>query len=110
MGILRQRPLDLRIHVPGDIEEILQAVVIQVRQACAPFHVAVLDRQPRGGGHVLEQAFAEVAIQGGNVVGEVRLEQIEQAIAVVVADRHAHARLRVAVFAVGGAAFHAPRR
>ena len=72
----------------------------------APFDVAVLDRQPRGDGDVLEQSLAEIAIEGRDVVGEVRLEHVEQAVAVVVADRDTHARLGVAVLAVRRAALH----
>ena len=48
--------------------------------------------------------FAVVVIEHVGVVGEVRLEDIETAIEVVVANGDAHARLLQSVFAQGGAA------
>ena len=98
------RALDLRIHVPGDVEEIREAVVVEVGQRGAPLHVAVLNVQTRRDSRILEQALAEIAIERRNVVGEMGLREIEPAVAVVVADSDAHPRLRAAVLAVGRSA------
>ena len=40
-------------------------------------------------------------VEVAGIVGEVGLENVEPAVAIVIADRHAHAGLLVAVFAVG---------
>ncbi len=45
-------------------------------------------------------------IEIAGVIGEVGFEDVEPAIAVVVADRDSHARLFVPVFAVGAAGNH----
>src|SRR4029453_18506621 len=73
-------------------------------KARAPLHVAVADAEPRGGGRVLELPAVEVAVEGRDVVGEVRLQDVEVAVAVVVADGEAHPRLWVAELAVARAA------
>ena len=72
----------------------------------APLHVPVQDAEAGGHRHVFEQAAAEVAVEGGDVVGEVGLEDVEAAVEVEVPHRHAHARLGGAELAVGDAARH----
>ena len=80
--VLRQHALDLRIDVAGDVEHVRPAVVVEIGQAGAPLDVAVLHARGRPRRDVLEQALAEIAVERGDVVGEVRLEQVEPAVAV----------------------------
>ncbi len=56
-----------------------------------------------GVGLVGEGAVALRAVEGRGVVGEVGLEEVEVAVAVVVGRGGAHAGLLAAVFVVGGA-------
>ena len=70
----------------------------------APLDVAVLHGQAGRGRRVLELPAAEVAVEGGDVVREVGLQEVEAAVAVVVAEGQAHPRLHVAHLAVGHAA------
>src|SRR6185437_16663784 len=47
----------------------------------------------------LEKTFAEIAIEVGQIVGEVRFENIDEAVSIVVGGRHTHAGLIAAVTA-----------
>ena len=70
----------------------------------APLDVAVLHREPCGGGYVFEHSFAKAAIERRDVIGEMRLDDVEVPVGVEIGDRQAHARLRHAVLAERGAA------
>ena len=96
--------LDLGIDVAGDVEDVGEPVVVEVGQAAAPLDVAVLRGEAGDARHVLEQAAAGVAVERRDVVGKVHLQYVEPGVRVVVADREAHAGLRVAVFAECSAA------
>ena len=82
----RQRPLDFRdrrCRSPGTGRE---AVVVEIDDAGAPADVARLDADARADRDVVEVALAVVAIEHVGVVGEVRLEDVEVAVEIVVAD------------------------
>ena len=51
--------------------------------------------------HVGEGAVSVVVIEVASIVGEVGFENVEPAVAVVIANRHAHASLLVSIVAVG---------
>src|SRR4029078_10260354 len=67
---------------------------------------ARVESEARGERAVLAQSRARVAIQRGRVAGEGRLEAVHPAVAIVVANRAAHAGLRLSVLAVGAAGAH----
>ena len=94
----------LGIDVAGHVEHVHPAVVVEIGQPRAPLHEAVLHAETGLHRHVLEQPAAAVPIQRGNVVGKVRLEDVERAIGVDVAERHAHPGLRRPQLVVGRAA------
>src|ERR1044071_4499233 len=75
--VLREEPLDLGIDVPRDVEDVGPAVVVEIGKSGSPLHVPVLHGQAGRGRRVRELAAPEVAIEGGYVVGEVCLEEIE---------------------------------
>ena len=102
--VLREHRLDLRIDIARHIHQIGPAVVVQIGHSGAPLDVAIQHAETGGERDVLEHAFSEAAIQRGDVVGEVRLEQVQQAVTVEVTDGESHPRLLGAVLAVRDAA------
>src|SRR5437016_3258046 len=84
---------DFGIDCPVYLAQVEPAVIIEVGEAGAPADVARLDGQSRSRGDVVEKLAFDVAIEDGRVVAEVGGEDIEPAVAVEVADRHAHVRL-----------------
>ena len=102
-------PLDLGIDVAVDEEEIEPAVVVEIDEADAPAEPARVEADAGGERAVVAEALAAVRVQRRGVAGEVGLEEIDRAVAVVVADRDAHAGLRLAVLAVGAAGLDARR-
>ena len=75
------------------------AVVVEIDNARSPADVARLDADAGADGDVVEVALAVVPVEDVRVVGEMRLEDVEVAVEVVVADADAHARLLHAIFA-----------
>src|SRR5579883_864428 len=102
---LGQLVLDFRIDHAGGVEQIGQAVVIQVHNAGAPADEPRLDAQPGAARHIQKHALAVVAVEHGQIVLEVGLENVEVTVGVVVADAQPHARLQFAVLAQRDAAF-----
>ena len=99
--------VDTRIDVSVRDEDVLPAVVIDIKEGRSPPQVLGVHRQVGADGLVAEKHLAFVAIQGMGVTGEVRLEEIEVAVPVVVAGGDSHARLFHAVEVVGRARNHA---
>ena len=96
--ITRQFRLHFRIHVPGNQEQIRQPVVIQIDDARTPPDVTRLDAQTSPYGYVLEISFTFVAIKDVGVVGEMRLENVQIAVEIVIADADPHPGLLHAIF------------
>ena len=88
----------------GD-EDVEPAVVVHVEEADAPAEKAGVDAEAGEVGAVVEVEPAQVQVERIGVAGEVGLDDVEEAVAVVVADGDAHAGLRLAVGRVGDAGF-----
>src|SRR6266480_1615623 len=97
--------LDLGIDVSVDLHNVGPAIVVVVEKSATPSHVPVIDSNAGGERDIGESSVSVVVIEIAGVVGKVRLEDVEPAIAVVVGDSDSHARLLVAIVAVS-----APRR
>ena len=94
---------DFRINVTVDLQDVGPTVVVVVDKTAAPRDILIVDADAGREGDVGEGAVAVVVIEVAGVVGEICLENIEPAVAIVVGDADAHAGLLVAVFAVGDA-------
>ncbi len=95
----RRNMADLRIHVSVGEEDVEPAVVVEVGEAGAPPQPPRVHAEPGVERPVLAEAVAAVRVERRGVAGEVRLDDVERAVAVEVADADAHARLRLAVLA-----------
>ena len=95
--------VDLRIDVAIDLDDVGPAVVVVVDKPAAPCDIIVVDADAGVERQIGESSVAVVVIEVAGVVGEVGLEDIEPAVAVVVGHGHAHACLLVAVVVVGAA-------
>ena len=95
---------DLGIHVSIGQKQIRPAVVVEIDPAGAPAEPARVDADAGGERAVLAESVARVRIQRRRVARKVRLEYVHRSVAIVVADRDAHAGLWLAVLAVGAAA------
>ncbi len=97
--------VDLRVDVAVGDEDVEPAIVVEVDEADAPAEIAGVEAEAGEVGVVFKGAVAEVEVEGVGVAGEVGLDDVEQAVAVEVADGDAHAGLRLAVGRVGDAGF-----
>ena len=107
IGIRGQGALGVGIHVAGGDEDVRQAVVIQVRHGSAPSHVAGLYRQSRLSCHLVILPLAQACVEAMGVVREVGLQHIQNAVAIEVGHRKAHAGLLHAVGIQGQTALDA---
>src|SRR5262249_42891054 len=89
--------IGLRIDMTVDDEDVGPGVQIEVDEPRAPAEVSAVAPQTSRDRRIVERAAAKIAIQRCRVIVEVRLDDVEPAVAVVVAGADAHARLRAAV-------------
>ena len=104
----RLQLLDFRIDVTVDEKQIEPAVAIEIEEPDAPAEPARVHADSGRERAILAQAAAGIRVERRGIAGEVRLEDVHPAVAVVVAHGHAHPRLRLAVLAVRAA--RPPRR
>jgi hypothetical protein len=95
--------INFRIDMSVDEKEIEPAVVVEIDKADAPAEPPRVEADAAGKRTILTGALAGVGVERRGVAGEVRLEDVERAVAIVVADRDAHSRLRLSILAVGAA-------
>src|SRR5262245_29653398 len=98
--------LDLRVDVAIDQEQIEPAVEIEIEEADTPAEPARVEADAAREGAVLAQAVAAVRVERRRVAGEIGLEDVDRAVAIVVAEREPHPGLRLAVLAVSTAGRH----
>ena len=81
----------LRVDVAVGDEDVLPAVVVEVEEVDAEADILAVDAETGLDARV-DEARAVVAVQRGHLFGEVGPDDVEPAVAVVVADADAHAR------------------
>ncbi len=86
--------------MPVSDEDIKPAVVVEVREAAAPAEIAAAESQAGCKGGVGESPVAVVSVEAARIIREIRLEDVQPAVAIVVARGGAHACLLAAVFVV----------
>ena len=90
-------PVDFREYVAVHHHEPLPAAVREVQEGATPVDETRVSRQPRGHRNVVKLAVARVAIEQRGLVGEVRAENVEPAVPVIVRRGKPHAGQLAAV-------------
>src|SRR5579884_2203159 len=98
---------NLGIHTAGNVKNVEPAIVVQIHEAGAPANILRIDRKTGGKCRVIKKLSAEVVIKDGSVATEVREEQIQVAVAVVISHGYSHSGLDLAIGVHGTAGFHA---
>src|SRR5450432_3039019 len=101
VGLTDSVPLNLRVDMPVDLHDVLPAIVIDVNEPTAPRNILIVNADTRRERNITKGSVAVVVIEVAGVVREVRLEDVEPPVAVVVRYSHTHTRLFVAVLAIG---------
>src|SRR5439155_21083547 len=99
--------LDLGIDVAVADQNVGPAVIIHVKKSAAPTQIARIQSQAAFEGAVFEISVATIAVQRMRVAGEIGLEDVEVAVAVVIGGGDSHAGLRLAGGTEGGACINA---
>ena len=84
-------------------QQVGPAIVVEVEEHGSPAKILGVQAEASSGRRISEGSGFVVVQQRRGVVGEVGLEDVEPAVAVVVGHRRAHSRLRAAVFIERGA-------
>src|ERR1017187_238749 len=95
------------VNVPIGYEDVLPSVLIKIQKGQTPLHVLAMDSQSRIERDIVEGSVTIVVIEDWRVIGEIALENIEPAIAIIVGGVSTHARLRYPVLIVCGSGGHA---
>ena len=103
-GKVQQFSFELRIDGSRHHEQVRPTVIVEIHDARSPAGVLRFHANVRGQRYVRKISLAIVAIQTVGIVGKMRLEKIERAIEVIVADTNSHAGLFHPVLAEGDAA------
>lgn len=93
--------IDDRVKEAVGHEEVRPAIVVIVDESHSPSHMVRMGSQPGRKGRIAKCAVAIIVIKVRRIVGEIGLGEVEEAILVVVTRRDTHARLGLAVSAVG---------
>src|SRR5262249_16814041 len=94
-----------RIDTAGHKENVRVAIIIKIEDPGAPSDETGLDAEAAANGAIVEGAFAVVAIENAGVIGEMRLENIQVAVQIEIADADSHSCLLDAVLIQRNAAF-----
>ena len=87
-------PVDLRVDVAVGDDEVEVPVVVEIGEGRSPLQRAIgRGADAAGPRNVLEDAVAQAAVERGEILGEVGGEEVEDAVAVDVADGEPHAGL-----------------
>src|SRR5579884_3916705 len=84
----------LGINVAVGNQHIRPSVIIIIKKADPPSHEAGIEPSACRGNHVCKSSVAVVMVQVGRVVDKIGLENIQEAIAIIIARRNPHAGLR----------------
>src|SRR5262245_14364415 len=76
---------NFRIDVSIDHEYVLPAIIIKIKEAGSPAEESSIDPELRRISDIDECPIAIVAIERGNVIGKIGLDEIEEAVQVIVA-------------------------
>ena len=98
VGEVQLAPVQLRIHVTVGDEDVLPAVVVEVEEVHAKADVLPVDAEAGPEARDLERTRTVVPVQRGDLLGEVRADDVEPTVGVVVSYTDAHASERDAGF------------
>src|SRR5690349_19937922 len=93
------------VDVARHNKEVRQSIIIKVHDPSAPAHKSILDTQTRSARGVFKSSLTEIVIEVGRVIHEVRLQNIEAPVEIIVANGSSHASLFLSVLAEGNAAY-----
>src|SRR5205807_8776030 len=77
-------------------------VIVRVEERHAPAEILGVQAESRGKSLVVKRSVTVVVVERGGIVGKICLEKIQPAVAIVVADRRAHAGLLASVIVESG--------
>src|SRR5439155_1759819 len=97
--------LDFGINVTVANEDVGPAVIVHVKKTAAPAEILRVLAETALIGGVLEIRAAEIVVKRRRVAGEIRFDQVEIAVEIVIGGRDAHAGLRLAVGAESATSF-----
>jgi hypothetical protein len=83
----------------SNVEDIDPTIVVNVDKSCSPIHVLRVDSQTRSNGYISEASTSSILIQVAGVVLEVRFEDVEPTVVVVIGDSYSHPGLLRSVLA-----------
>src|SRR5262245_5796930 len=95
----RQLSVDMAI---GD-ENVLPAVVVEVKKTDAETEIFTVDTQTGRQAGILKRSVTIIAVQRSDLIGKICADDIEPAIAIVVANPYSHAGQGNSVFVKGAA-------
>src|SRR5258708_456298 len=98
------QPIHLGENMTGHEKQVFPAVIIEIEKAAAPPDVARVARQSSRRGDIVKLAVAAIMVESLALIGKIRAENVEPAVAVIVGGRDAHAGHRLAVLVIGDAA------
>ena len=99
--VIRIKPFDFRVNVPGDVKQVGPGIVVEIHQADTPLHVPGHNAKAGRQRNVCEVTRPIILVQHRHVISEKRFDHIERAIAIIIRHGDAHARLLAPVLAVG---------
>src|SRR5215471_15676064 len=92
--------------MPIHLNDVLPPVIVIVYESAAPRDILIVDADAGSKRHITKSPVAIVVVKIARVVGEIRLEDIEPAVAIVIRNAYSHSCLLMAILAVSASGDH----
>src|SRR6266576_5734248 len=103
-GVFGEVVLEFSVDVARHNEEVRQPIVVEIHDSCAPAHKSIFDTEARPASGVFKSSLTEVVVKIGGVIHEIRFQDVEAPIEIIVTNGSSHASRFLAVLAKGDAA------
>src|SRR5207244_7589115 len=104
-GVFGEVLFEFSVDVARHNEEVGQPVVVEIHDPRAPAHKSIFDTEARPAGGVFKSSLTEIVVEIGGVIHEVRFQDVEAPIEIIVTKGRSHDSLFLAVLATGDAAY-----
>src|ERR1700716_1360489 len=93
----RSKLLYFRIDMPIANQNVRPPIIIHIEESATPAQKLRVTPEPSGERRILERSAADVVVERRRIPSEIRFDDIEVSVKIVIGGRDAHSGLRLAI-------------